>query len=67
MQSNVTAYPRQAPLPKITHSKQTDVRHYGLFNDVPQSLPTAQLAAAIALAVHRGLVSEPERKRLPLR
>ena len=66
MQNNVTAFPRQATLPKITHNESPRARHSGFFEEIPQSLPTAQLAAAIALAVHRGLVAEPERKRLPL-
>jgi hypothetical protein len=67
MQNNVTAFPRQAALPKINHVEQRPTRHSGIFDEVPQSLPTAQLAAALVLAVHRGLVAEPERKRLPLR
>jgi hypothetical protein len=68
MQSNVTAFPRQAALPKIVQSERHEARHSGFFDDdVAQGLPMAQLAAAIVLAVHRGLVEEPSRQRLPLR
>jgi hypothetical protein len=67
MQSNVTAFPRQAALPKIMQSEQHDARHSGFFDDVAEGLPRAQLAAAIVIAVHRGLVSEPDRQRLPIR
>jgi len=67
MQSNVTVFPRQAALPKIVQSEQQEVRHSGFFDDATEGLPRAQLAAAIALAVHRGLVAEPNRERLPVR
>ncbi len=67
MQSNVTAFPRQAALPKIIQTEQQDVRHSGFFDDMAEGLPRAQLAAAIVVAVHRGLVSEPDRRRLPIR
>lgn len=67
MQSNVTAFPRQSALPQIVQGEQVEGRNSGFFDELPQSLPTAQVAAAVALAVHRGLVSEPNRKRLPLR
>jgi hypothetical protein len=66
MQSNVTAFPRQAALPKIMHSEQQDARHSGFFDDVAEGLPRAQLAAALAVAVHRSLVAEPDRQRLPI-
>lgn len=68
MQSNVTAFPRQAALPKIVQSELHEARYSGFFDDdAAQGLPMAQLAAAIAIAVHRGLVAEPSRQRLPLR
>lgn len=67
MQSNVTAFPRQAALPKIVHTEKHETRHSGFFEEVTHGLPTSQLAAALVVAVHRGLVIEPERKRLPLR
>jgi hypothetical protein len=37
------------------------------FFDAPPVLPASSLAAAVVLAVHRGLVAEPEREHLPLR
>jgi len=68
MQSNVTAFPRQASLPKIVQTELHEARHSGFFDDdAVQGLPISQLAAAIAIAVHRGLVVEPDRQRLPLR
>ncbi len=67
MQSNVTAFPRQAALPKIMQSEQHEVRHSGFFEETAEGLPRAQMAAAIAIAVHRGLVAEPNRQRLPIR
>jgi hypothetical protein len=66
MQSNVTAFTRQAALPKIVPSEQHDVRHSGFF-DASEGLPKAHLAAAIVVAVHRGLVAEPDRQHLPVR
>lgn len=68
MQSNVTAFPRQSALPKIVQTEVHEIRHSGFFDDdAAQGLPISQLAAAIAIAVHRGLVAEPSRQRLPLR
>lgn len=67
MQSVVAAFPRQAPLPTPVRSETEPVRRSGFFGEVPQTLPASRLAAAIALAVHRGLVEQPSRKRLPLR
>lgn len=50
----------------LVTSGSTDGRPSGFF-DAPPVLPASSLAAAVALAVHRGLVSEPEREHLPLR
>lgn len=37
------------------------------FFDMPPVLPASSLAAAVVLALHRGLVAEPGREHLPLR
>ncbi len=37
------------------------------FWDAPAALPASSIAAAVALAVSRGLVARPERERLPMR
>jgi hypothetical protein len=67
MQRVVAAFPRQAPLPIEFKSDQEIERRSGIFSDISQSLAASQLAAAVALAVHRGLLEQPARKRLAIR
>jgi hypothetical protein len=67
MRSVVATFPRQAPLPANMRNETEPVSRSGFFGEVIQALPASRLAAAIALAVHRGLVEQPSRKRLPLR
>lgn len=64
MQSAVALFPK-SNLQTSTNG-QLDGRPSGFF-DAPPVLPASSLAAAVALALHRGLVSEPEREHLPLR
>lgn len=64
MQRVVAAFPRQASVPNDLRSDKEPERQSGIFSDVSQALPASQLAAAIALAVHRGLIEQPSRKRL---
>jgi hypothetical protein len=63
MQTSVASFSKASP---TNTSGAVDSRPSGFF-DAPPVLPASSLAAAVALAVHRGLVSEPEREHLPLR
>jgi hypothetical protein len=66
MQRAVAAFPRQAPLPS-DHDREEESEHLsGFFGDASQTMSQAQLAAAMALAVHRRLIEQPARQRLPL-
>jgi hypothetical protein len=63
--SAVALFPKSSLQTAIANGP-VDSRPSGFF-DAPPALPTSSLAAAVALALHRGLVSEPEREHLPLR
>lgn len=65
MHSAVALFPKSSLQTAIANGP-TDARPSGFF-DAPPVLPASSLAAAVALALHRGLVSEPEREHLPLR
>lgn len=65
MQSAVVSFPKSSHH-NVPTSGLADARPSGFF-DAPPVLPASSLAAAVALALHRGLVSEPEREHLPLR
>jgi hypothetical protein len=67
MQRALASIPRQAPIPTELRNEKEPLRRSGFFNDVSLAPSASQLAAAIALAVHRGLVEQPSRKRLALR
>ncbi|MGC4066882.1 MAG: hypothetical protein QM784_20045 [Polyangiaceae bacterium] len=64
MQSAVVSFPKSSNL--NANLGQVEARPSGFF-DAPPVLPASSLAAAVALALHRGLVSESEREHLPLR
>lgn len=65
MHSAVALFPKSS-LQSIISNGPTEARTSGFF-DAPPVLPASSLAAAVALALHRGLVSQPEREHLPLR
>jgi hypothetical protein len=67
MQRVLASIPRQAPIPAELRNEQELSRRSGFFDDVSPAPSASQLAAAIALAVHRGLVEQPVRKQLALR
>ncbi len=67
MQRALASVPRQARIPTEFRNETESSRRSGFFNDVSRAPSASQLAAAIALAVHRGLVEQPSRKRLALR
>ena len=64
MQSAIALFPKSTL--ESSNSGSVSSRPSGFF-DAPPVLPASSLAAAVALALHRGLVSEPEREHLPLR
>ncbi|HMA96715.1 MAG TPA: hypothetical protein VKP30_28710 [Polyangiaceae bacterium] len=65
MQSAVALFPKSSFDQSTSPVKGTGTPS-GFF-DAPPVLPASSLAAAVVLAVHRGLVAEPEREHLPLR
>jgi hypothetical protein len=67
MQSVVAALPKQAPVPAEYGGANEPRQPSGFFNDVSRSLPRAELAAVLALAVHRRLIEEPVRQQLAVR
>ena len=67
MQRAVAAFPKQAPLPADYSSEPESQQFSGFFNDISPSLSQSELAAVMALAVHRRLIEQPVRKQLPLR
>ena len=67
MQRVVAAFPRQAQLPNdYLRTSEPDHRS-GFFTENTPALAKSELAAAVVLAVHRRLIEQPSRKRLPLR
>lgn len=65
MQSTVALFPKSS-----FEQSPSLVKNVGTpsgFFDAPPVLPATSLAAAVVLALHRGLVAEPEREYLPLR
>lgn len=67
MQRAVTAFPKQAPLPDDYSRDPESKQLSGFFNEIYPSLSQSELAAVMVLAVHRRLIEQPVRKRLPLR
>jgi hypothetical protein len=65
MQSAVALFPKSS-LESPVSLGQSMGTPSGFF-DAPPVLPASSLAAAVVLALHRGLVAEPEREHLPLR
>lgn len=65
MQSAVALFPKSSF--EQTVSLGQSVSTPSGFFDTPPVLPASSLAAAVVLALHRGLVAEPEREHLPLR
>ena len=67
MQRAVAAFPKQATLP-VDYSREPESQQFsGFFNEIAPSLSQSELAAVMALAVHRRLIEQPVRKQLPLR
>jgi len=65
MQSAVALFPKSSQKSSVSLSESVGMPS-GFF-DTPAVLSASSLAAAVVLALHRGLVVEPEREHLPLR
>lgn len=65
MQSAVELFPKSSSEPSVSLGMSSGTPS-GFF-DTPPVLPASSLAAAVVLALHRGLVAEPGREHLPLR
>ncbi|HEY5960657.1 MAG TPA: hypothetical protein VIV60_29085 [Polyangiaceae bacterium] len=65
MQSAVALFPKPS-FEQSVSLPATAATPSGFF-DSPPVLPSSSLAAAVVLALHRGLVAEPAREYLPLR
>jgi hypothetical protein len=65
MQSAVALFPKSS-FEKSASLAQSVGTPSGFF-DTPPVLTASSLAAAVVLALHHGLVAEPEREHLPLR
>jgi hypothetical protein len=65
MQSAVALFPKSSF--EQTVSLASPAATPSGFFDAPPVLPNSSLAAAVVLALHRGLVAEPAREYLPLR
>jgi hypothetical protein len=66
MQSAVALFPKKSSLDHSVLPGQSVAAPSGFFDTAP-ALTASSLAAAVVLALHRGLVAEPEREHLPLR
>lgn len=65
MQSAVALFPKSS-FEQSASLGQSVATPSGFF-EAPPALSASSLAAAVVLALHHGLVAEPEREHLPLR